>query len=206
MNSLGITWEVKISIHPLRGEWDTRRRQSAFAKLPFQSTHSVGSGTTCAKRPSPICVFQSTHSVGSGTAGDGIPGFRFLYFNPPTPWGVGRYAIKSSDIPKTISIHPLRGEWDTFNSHFPGASIISIHPLRGEWDFWLRKNDWENRYFNPPTPWGVGPGNPDELTKTSLFQSTHSVGSGTASRRNALQTAGFQSTHSVGSGTFWILV
>ena len=80
--------------------------------------------------------------------------------------------------------------------------MISIHPLRGEWDalpFWKRKKEW-------------------------LFQSTHSVGSGTQylclgfglfvhfnpptpwgvglkSKIADVENGLFQSTHSVGSGT-----
>ena len=33
-----------------------------------------------------------------------------------------------------ISIHPLRGEWDYVNVSYAFFVSISIHPLRGEWD------------------------------------------------------------------------
>ena len=101
-----------------------------------------------------------------------------------------------------ISIHPLRGEWDTsttFNSHFPG---ISIHPLRGEWDRTAAllpqiavisihplRGEWDATFT-------VGYG------YKYRFQSTHSVGSGTHTyQARPLQAKPFQSTHSVGSGT-----
>ena len=34
-----------ISIHPLRGEWDIPKLATGAVIPPFQSTHSVGSGT-----------------------------------------------------------------------------------------------------------------------------------------------------------------
>ena len=41
---------------------------------------------------------------------------------------------------------------------------------------------WLSRDFNPPTPWGVGPTVRNTLTTEAVFQSTHSVGSGTVCR------------------------
>ena len=55
----------------------------------FQSTHSVGSGTDLLDIKQAQAQFQSTHSVGSGTR---------------------RYSALL--ITPSISIHPLRGEWD----------------------------------------------------------------------------------------------
>ena len=40
--------------------------------------------------------------------------------------------------------------------------------------------------FNPPTPWGVGPGGQTDLPELRQFQSTHSVGSGTAEAEEAI--------------------
>ncbi len=110
-------------------------RLRSFSSAVFQSTHSVGSGTRVARWRLLKSAFQSTHSVGSGT-----------------------------NMLKNVYQHIM----------------ISIHPLRGEWDalpFWKRKKEWLfqsthsvgsgtshkrlrricYRYFNPPTPWGVGP-------------------------------------------------
>ena len=81
---------------------------------------------------------------------------------------------------QTISIHPPRGGWDchAFTSLQP--FIISIHPPRGGWDL---NCDWrftEPFYFNPPTPWGVGPSLDDGSHGDVGFQSTHPVGGGTS--------------------------
>ena len=149
--------------------------------LRFQSTHSVGSGTSasfCISEYFSISIhplrgewdlqafvtvksklpFQSTHSVGSGTCTRQQPSLLVL-----------------------ISIHPLRGEWDNKarNRQFAYV-VISIHPLRGEWDI--------SRQFH--------------FLNLLSFQSTHSVGSGTLIvLQIVLEIVLFQSTHSVGSGT-----
>ena len=103
----------------------------------FQSTHSVGSGTSrlCQKGYG-YYGFQSTHSVGSGT--------------------------------------------DAFMSDV-ALSEISIHPLRGEWDAPLFFSVSKAVHFNPPTPWGVGLAYFGVNLIVPVFQSTHSVGSGTCS-------------------------
>ena len=41
----------RISIHPLRGEWDVGVCYAVSASVEFQSTHSVGSGTKTSKLP-----------------------------------------------------------------------------------------------------------------------------------------------------------
>ena len=128
-----ITLNDAISIHPLRGEWDVNvschsctsqnfnpptpwgvgpmRMQCIAPSRPFQSTHSVGSGTKMCALSRRRRAFQSTHSVGSGTVcrqvmirrqifqsthsvGSGTRSkceYRVIgsHFNPPTPWGVG---------------------------------------------------------------------------------------------------------------------
>ena len=55
-----------------------------------------------------------------------------------------------------ISIHPLRGEWDTWTAATVRKKEISIHPLRGEWDPSAPVAPSGAENFNPPTPWGVG--------------------------------------------------
>ena len=66
------------------------------------------------------------------------------------------YTFTKRAIKPSISIHPLRGEWDNKAVNLNDLQHISIHPLRGEWD---QTGQWTLigvRYFNPPTPWGVG--------------------------------------------------
>ena len=147
---------LRISIHPLRGEWD----QSAIFVTPFlpdfnpPTPWGVGQAVKAAKAE--IKAFQSTHSVGSGTGRGIIMGMLYGYFNPPTPWGVGQqpYAalrgIRHFNPPTPWGVGPLRAFISAFMSH-----------------------------FNPPTPWGVGRYASRRLLCTLLFQSTHSVGSGT---------------------------
>ena len=113
-----------------------------------------------------------------------------FHFNPPTPWGVGlprgrqmpaRALFQSThsvgsgtlacllrSLSRRISIHPLRGEWDSAKKFILDALQISIHPLRGEWDGRCQ---------------GV-------RTMQSRFQSTHSVGSGTAAVVTVLTAQG----------------
>ena len=79
----------------------------------------------------------------------------------------------------TISIHPLRGEWDPNMRRVGLIEPISIHPLRGEWDSLSFPYSSASFYFNPPTPWGVGLTAMLFGAEKIVFQSTHSVGSGT---------------------------
>ena len=122
-----------ISIHPLRGEWDCFCSATCFLVVPFQSTHSVGSGTI------------NTAAINATTT---------ISIHPLRgEWDVRFCEAVSRD---EISIHPLRGEWDMLEQCVNDSRAISIHPLRGEWDFISCKNSGVNCYFNPPTPWGVG--------------------------------------------------
>ena len=117
--------------------------------------------------------------MGSGTSASALRSAAFSISIHPLRGEWDAFAEKL-DKNKKISIHPLRGEWDqalcdkAFKKRF-----ISIHPLRGEWDF---TDDWyskENMDFNPPTPWGVGRSEKIMKINWKQFQSTHSVGSGT---------------------------
>ena len=179
------------------------RKSHIEINIPFQSTHSVGSGTKGydvwassqgisihplrGEWDFPIgyivlvySEFQSTHSVGSGT----------------------RPVTRHGGLPTFQSTHSV-GSGTLAAQAATRAAAISIHPLRGEWDFWEVRRRYAAVYFNPPTPWGVGPKNPARsCLKSFPFQSTHSVGSGTfraAFRQHRRRK--FQSTHSVGSGT-----
>ena len=167
-----------ISIHPLRGEWDLTvfvvsvygydfnpptpwgvGLFGAFIVLrskPFQSTHSVGSGTFEFRRDSTkLYPFQSTHSVGSGTSKNGSPQPLTSISIHPLRGEWDHCAAARAKV-RWISIHPLRGEWDIDTLDAFEYSFISIHPLRGEWDKASFSDTLTLSDFNPPTPWGVG--------------------------------------------------
>ena len=57
---------------------------------------------------------------------------------------------------------------------------ISILPLREEWDNFLPGCLSTHRYFNPPTPRGVGLSPCTMISFPLLFQSSHSARSGTS--------------------------
>ena len=101
-----------ISILPLRGEWDDRVQESAAEQANFNPPTPWGVGPLDCLTMQTIKEFQSSHSVGSGTSftsrvyifgdisilplrgeWDTFPVSNFChacYFNPPTPWGVGQ--------------------------------------------------------------------------------------------------------------------
>ena len=80
-----------ISIHPLRGEWDPWQSRKALLSLPFQSTHSVGSGTTCDWSDYGLQEISIHPLRGEWDATKRRMMRRIFYFNPPTPWGVGHF-------------------------------------------------------------------------------------------------------------------
>ena len=131
----------------------------------------------------------------------GRPEAANTYFNPPTPWGVGRFQVGGQWVTKKFqSTHPVGG-----GTHGPGQlplrSLISIHPPRGGWDL-IFHSCWHSPcHFNPPTPWGVGPLAWVFPSASRKFQSTHPVGGGTCGYAVADALAKFQSTHPVGGGT-----
>ena len=145
-----------ISIHPLRGEWDEfldwLLAWCVISIHPLRGEWDVYLRLDRHK----ILTFQSTHSVGSGT-----------------------YCIRAAAGHSSISIHPLRGEWDSLSRRERQLFFISIHPLRGEWDLVDVLQSASTTHFNPPTPWGVGLPRGRQMPARELFQSTHSVGSGT---------------------------
>ena len=130
--------------------------------LLFQSTHPVGGGTWHRRkrqRRYPISI----HPPRGGW--DLRPTSRTRrqnYFNPPTPWGVGRLTSEQMYQIIYISIHPPRGGWDADCGYRCEARLISIHPPRGGWDRRRWCSTIPAAYFNPPTPWGVGRG-PERL-------------------------------------------
>ena len=93
-------------------------------------------------------------------------------------WDVGAGYI-SGITAKFQSTHPVWG--GTVADDGSGKSDrISIHPPRVGWDPGQDGCGRVINYFNPPTPCGVGPAGPDDLSNTWLFQSTHPVWGGTA--------------------------
>ena len=170
----------KISIHPLRAEWDGFALKCCTYFDTFQSTHSVRSGTLHALRirqGSVISIhplraeWDSAHHVIH--AGDSLISIHPLraewddlcpydyttnqYFNPPTPCGVGR-ALPQMSQQKTSDFNPPTpcGVGHGKTRKDGGQERISIHPLRAEWDKILRAVHLQLNHFNPPTPCGVG--------------------------------------------------
>ena len=123
----------EISIHPPRAGWDMKQSRAAFTSLEFQSTHPVRGGTNGKRCTAGKRKFQSTHPVRGGTT----------------------FSI-ASNTGRNISIHPPRAGWDVTPDREWHRPYISIHPPRAGWDpARLQANTW-SRYFNPPTPCGVG--------------------------------------------------
>ena len=107
------TSRVSISIHPPRVGWDIIYGLPYIINGQFQSTHPVWGGTASSTRKSPgRKIFQSTHPVWGGTTAQGYESPLQLYFNPPTPCGVGRLWRVPQGPAGNISIHPPRVGWD----------------------------------------------------------------------------------------------
>ena len=126
--------DCRISIHPPRVGWDATGKTWSISRKRFQSTHPVWGGTLLL-----LAVLVAR-----------------LYFNPPTPCGVGHTIyLPFDEIAEFQSTHPVwGGTMIGLQTRF--ALMISIHPPRVGWD-----NDWiANSFcfddFNPPTPCGVG--------------------------------------------------
>ena len=159
------------------------------------------SGTHVAQACKISKTFQSTHSMRSGTHDDqlvtiddmisihplhaewdqhgGILSRCHRNFNPPTPCGVGPGPSSTSSVPSTISIHPLHAEWDNVSWQATMEDYISIHPLHAEWDFLPGEIfDLIPISIHPlHAEWDILRILPD--TDRLLFQSTHSMRSGT---------------------------
>ena len=67
---------------------------------------------------------------GRDPAGRGC-GWSQCHFNPPSPWGEGRFLDNLPDFLMSISIHPPRGGRDDILAGVVHAALISIHPPRG---------------------------------------------------------------------------
>ena len=83
------------------------------------------------------------------------------YFNPPTPHGVGPLYPYAPLAFFDISIHPPRMGWDSHVRVHQSAApqFQSTHPAWGGTAYVLLLAI-HKRYFNPPTPHGVGPACP----------------------------------------------
>ena len=177
MSPFGVTW---ISIHPPRGGGGTTPLQKHPCTTLFQSTHPVGGGTRRGLLSS-ICQkhFNPPTPWGVGPVFT-LTATNTIYFNPPTPWGVGPSPSKDCTACKKFqSTHPVGGgTLDEYKIY--QFREISIHPPRGGWDQRTAQSFPVVTYFNPPTPWGVGPFKVVKIPKAeSKFQSTHPVGGGT---------------------------
>ena len=235
-----------ISIHPPRGGWDG----GVFLETPcshrFQSTHPVGGGT-CSwpptgadaanfNPPTPWGVgplsrfytdaagrFQSTHPVGGGTLylyhrGAAEP----ISIHPPRGGWDGRWRIRWTRI--SISIHPPRGGWDECrpSQRLRRDPFQSTHPVgggtRGIGDGFFKMayfnpptpwgvgpRSWRpsttGKYFNPPTPWGVGLSANSRKSLLANFNPPTPWGVGPLAVPGSVNPAQFQSTHPVGGGT-----
>ena len=146
------------------------------------------------------------------------------YFNPPTPRGVGRRRLRgATNFAQFQSTHPARGgtvEAEDlltaiiFQSTHPARggtripqraiqrAVISIHPPREGWDCSGENPRMDKRYFNPPTPRGVGL----RLDVTHLGCALISIhppreGWDPCKLGSVVQFYGFQSTHPARGGT-----
>ena len=169
-----------ISIHPPRVGWDDAVCDGLLEIDRFQSTHPVWGGTIAsilASKTRPISihpprvgwdeastgdeviadVFQSTHPVWGGTFLPIAAFSGFLYFNPPTPCGVGRQ----------------RWQLIVIICYFNPPTPCGVGQHRA--GFLFLSYD-----FNPPTPCGVGRDPTSTKILWTLFQSTHPVWGGTS--------------------------
>ena len=146
-----------ISIHPPRTGWDRKQMGDRQAQAGFQSTHPARGGTPgipALRRARDISIHPPR------TGWDfflGIQYFVFIYFNPPTPHGVG---------------HAQRYIRPVSRSHFNPPTPHGVGP-RGH------RAAGRRTHFNPPTPHGVGRRVAGDRLVEKSFQSTHPARGGT---------------------------
>ena len=192
-------WWINFNPPTPCGVGQCRHTRLSFP-LSFQSTHSMRSGTNSIYSLVSHNQFQSTHSMRSGTF------FSFSFrlsgsfqsthsMRSGTPTGIRELGPRPFQ-----STHSMRS--GTLYRLCNGIRInISIHPLHAEWDSSGIPEESMWKYFNPPTPCGVGHGSRPRATACLPFQSTHSMRSGTAGHVIRDVVFQFQSTHSMRSGT-----
>ena len=125
-----------------------------------------------------------------------------VYFNPPTPCGVGPPLHQFDVNANGISIHPPRVGWDGNMGRF-ALEIKNFNPPtpcgvgRSLTRFWnLIKN------FNPPTPCGVGPREKAQKAGELYFNPPTPCGVGHLKSLKWTIEHPFQSTHPVWGGTY----
>ena len=191
--------------------------------IEFQSTHSLRSATTTARRTPPpwkvsihALLAECDHKAPShqgpqtgfnprtpcGVRPQTQGSFRRSWsFNPRTPCGVRpgySYAALKSKI---VSIHALLAECDGITRSLPASVLVSIHALLAECDKCLHSIAHHLNGFNPRTPCGVRLAFVGVSQHHSRFQSTHSLRSATFCNACTVTISGFQSTHSLRSAT-----
>ena len=109
-----------------------------------------------------------------------LPGLSCVpHFNPPSPWGEGRYRpLRFRQRPDFNPPSPW-GEGQQAQVYQNQELEISIHPPRGGRDLTASMPTVMILYFNPPSPWGEGLYVPVPYVLTLSFQSTLPVGGGT---------------------------
>jgi len=105
--------------------------------------------------------FQSTHSAGNATP-----------------------LLIQGAITLFISIHAFRRECDVGQNRRARRAHISIHAFRRECDGRHHRHGRHYRYFNPRIPQGMRQYLVVKANDLIQFQSTHSAGNATASRRS----------------------
>ena len=125
------------------------------------------------------------------------------YFNPPTPCGVGLcvVGVRHQVVNRFQSTHPVWGGTGG-RQQAPVPGDISIHPPRVGWDTTEADRSSDRSYFNPPTPCGVGPVMPSQVTGRVTI-SIHPPRVGWDPERTFVSVVSltFQSTHPVWGGT-----
>ena len=144
------------STHPVWG--GTMDGDYIHLSTEFQSTHPVWGGTQLEIADTNAKTFQSTHPVWGGTLITCGLSLSMVYFNPPTPCGVGHPRLSRRVLMLAFqSTHPVWG-----GTYKKSSRFLMI------------------MYFNPPTPCGVGLSIRLCSSLRRLFQSTHPVWGGTS--------------------------
>ena len=171
----------------------------------FQSTHSLRSATI-ATGIIYLLHHVSIHALLAECDGVHTNIVRLCTgFNPRTPCGVRQFTCSASNTQKKFqSTHSLRSA-TAFHSVFCSIFNVSIHALLAECDLETSHNSTKTKRFNPRTPCGVRPldsfgivivprgFNPrtpcgvrpiinGDNPPGTVFQSTHSLRSATATR------------------------
>ena len=117
-------------------------------RQPFQSAHSVRSGTMAGGDTYVIIyLFQSTHPVQSGTSWHTCQRLCWRNFNPPTPRGMGPALTITSTLPRANFNPPTpRGMGRVRLDPEDRLLVISIHPPLAGWD---SKNTQKYYYVCP---------------------------------------------------------